>query len=314
MAANTQRLRIGASDFVYAVQNESTDVAGGTPTWGAVVSCPNIKSLAFDPGSSLFTGFYDDGPKFSADTVGVLKLTVNFGDLSPTNEAALLGHTYGAGQVQQSSTDQSPYVAIGWKTLRLGTVSGVKVYDYYWLYKARARKPNLDAKTKEASITPSDIVLEFNAVALNATVNSITGLYANKLRTDDDAAAAATVAGFFTTVALPAANLNALAVTAAESSGTPGSIEFTFAKTGGASFSMDANTITAVTCPVYLVTTGALVAGAYSVGTAGATVVVTFTPTTPFGGSASAIVAVNSGAKDTSGIGCTAYSVQIDTL
>lgn len=313
MAANTQRLRIGASDFVYAVLNEATDVAGGTPTWGSVVSCPNIKSVAFDPGSSLFTGFYDDGPKFSADTVGVLKLTVNFGDLSPTNEAALLGHAYSAGQVQQGITDQSPYVAIGWKTLRLGTVSGTKVYDYYWLYKARARKPNLDAKTKEASISPADIVLEFNAVGLNATVNSVVGLYANKLRTDDDAAAAGTITGFFSTVALPAANLAALTCTAAES-GTAGSVAFTFAKAGGASFSMDANTPSAVTMPVYLVTTGALVAGSYATAGAGATVVVTFTPTTPLGGTASVIATVTAGAKDTSGIGCTPYSVQIDNL
>lgn len=313
MAANTQRLRIGASDFVYAVLNESTDIAGGTPTYGSVVSCPNIKSIAFDPGSSLFTGFYDDGPKFSADTIGVLKLTVNFGDLSPTNEAALLGHTYSAGQIQQGITDQSPYVAIGWKTLRLGTVSGTKVYDYYWLYKGKFRKPNLDAKTKEATISPADIVLEGNFVGLNATVNSITGLYANKLRTDDDAAAVATVSGFFSTVAFPAANLNALTVTAAES-GTPGSIAFTFAKAGGASFSMDANTPSSVTMPVYLVGTGALVAGTYATAGAGATVVVTFTPTTPFGGSASAIATVTAGAKDTSGIGCTPYSVEIANL
>jgi phi13 family phage major tail protein len=309
MAANTQQLRIGASDFVYAILTESSDVSGGTPSYGTVTSCPNIKSIDFDPASSLFTGFYDDGPKFAADTVGVMKLTATWADLSPTNEAALLGHTYTGGQVQKKATDQSPYVAIGWKTLRTGTNSGSLIYDYFWLYKAKARKPQVSAQTKADTISPSEVQLEFNAVSLI----SQSGLYQTKLRTDDTDAAAATISGFFTTVALPSANLNALGVTAAEGS-TPGTIEFTFAKTGGASFSMASASITTTTCPVYLVSDGSLVAGAYVVGSAGTTVVVTFTPTTPFGGSASALVAVNAGAKDTSGIGCTPYSVVIANL
>jgi phi13 family phage major tail protein len=307
MAANTQRLRIGASDFVYAIMNESTDIVGGTPTWGTVTSCPNTKSVAFDPGSSLFTGFYDDGAKFSADTVGVLKMTVNFGDLSPTNEAALLGHTYTNGQIQQKTTDQSPYVAVGWKTLRLGTNSGTAIYDYYWLYKGKARKPSLDAQTKAETISPADVVLEFNFVGLL----SQSGLYSNKLRTDDDAAAAATISGFFTTVPLPSANLNALSVVAAEV-GTSGTIGFTFSKAGGASFSMDSSTPSNVTMPVYVA--GVLKAGSYSTGSAGTTVVVTFTPTVAFGGTDTATVCVTAGAKDTSGVGCTPYSVQLTGL
>ncbi len=308
MAANTQQLRIGASGFVYALLTESSDVLSGTPTYGSPVSCPNVKTIDFDPASSLFTGFYDDGPKFSADTVGVMKLTATFADLSPTNEAALLGHTYTGGQVQKKATDASPYVAIGWKTLRTGTTGGTNIYDYFWLYKCKARKPQVAAQTKADTISPSEVQLEFNCVALI----SQGGLYQNKLRTDDDAAAAATISGFFSTVALPSADLTALTVTAAE--GSAGTIAFTFAKGSGASFSMAADSANSVTMPVYLVSTGALRAGTYVIGAAGTTVVVVFTPTVAFGGSASAVAVVNAGAKDTSGIGCTPYSVQIDNL
>ena len=306
MAANTPRLRIGASDIVYAVLDEASDVVAGTPTWGTVTALPNAKAISFDPGSSLFTGFYDDGAKFSADTVGVLKLQLTLGDITPTAEAEILGHTYTGGQIQQTTLDQAPYVAIGWKTLRTGSSA---VYDYYWLYKGKFRKPTIDAKTKEATITPTDVVLEGNFVGLISKA----GLYANKLRTDDDAAAAATITGFFTTVPLAAANLNALTVTAAEgTAGDSGKILYTFAKAGGASFSMSSTSITTTTCACYV--SGALKAGAFVVGAAGTTVVVKFTPTVAFGGSDVGTVIVTAGAKDTDGVGCTPYSVAISSL
>jgi phi13 family phage major tail protein len=302
MAANTPRLRIGASDIVYAVLNEASDVVGGTPTWGTPVSLPNAKAISFDPGSSLFTGFYDDGAKFSADTVGVLKLQLTLGDITPTAEAEILGHTYTGGQIQQTTLDQAPYVAVGWKTLRTGT----SVYDFYWLYKGKFRKPTIDAKTKEATITPTDVVLEGNFVGLTSKA----GLYANKLRTDDDAAAAATITGFFTTVPLATANLNALTVTAAEgTAGDAKKIVYTFAKTGGASFSIAPTTITTTTCPCYVA--GALKAGAYVVGAAGTTVVVKFTPTSAFTSAQVVTCPVTAGAKDTDGVGATPYSVAI---
>jgi len=224
------------------------------------------------------------------------------GDISPTAEAALLGHTYTGGQVQQGTNDQAPYVAIGWKTLRTGS----SVYDYYWLYKGKFRKPSIDAKTKEASISPADFVLEGNFVGLT----SKTGLYSNKLRTDDDAAAAATISGFFSTVPLPTANLGALTVTAAEgTAGDAKKILYTFAKAGGASFSMDSSTITTVTCPCYVA--GALKAGTYTVGAAGTTVVVKFAPTVAFTSAQVVTCPVTAGAKDTDGIGATPYSVAV---
>jgi phi13 family phage major tail protein len=309
MSANTQQLRIGASGFVYAVLTESSDVSGGTPTYGTVTSCPNIKTIDFDPASSLFTGFYDDGPKFAADTVGVMKLTATFADLSPDNEAVLLGHTYTGGAIQKKATDQSPYVAIGWKTLRTGTNSGALIYDYFWLYKAKARKPQVSAQTKADSISPSEVQLEFNAVSLI----SQSGLYQSKVRTDDTAAAAGTISGFFSAVYLPGADMTALTVTAAEgTAGDAGKILFTFAKGSGSSFSMESTSITTTSCACYVL--GALKAGTFSVGSAGTTVVVKFTPTVAFGGSDIGTVVVTAGAKDTNGIGCTPYSVEITSL
>jgi phi13 family phage major tail protein len=306
MAATTQRLRIGASDVVYAVLNESSDIAGGTATWGSPVSLPNVKSIGYDAGASIFTGFYDDKAGFSADAQGVQTLTVNFADVSPENRAALLGQTYANGETSQNFTDVSPYVALGFKTLRTGTFGGLKVYDYFWFFKGLCKKPSIDAQTKAESISPADVVLEFNFVGLNSSA----GVYMKHARTDDDALPAATLSGFFTAVALASANLNALTVTAAEGTvGNAGKILFTFAKTGGASFSINASTISTVTCPVYVA--GALKAGTYAVAAAGTTVVVTFTPTVAFTSAQVATAIVTAGAKDNSGIGATPYSVAI---
>lgn len=306
MAANTQRLRIGASDVVYALVDESTDVAGGTTTWQTPVSLPNVKSIGLEANASLFTGFYDDKAGFAADAQGVLSLTINQADISPTNKAALLGQTYANGEITEKYTDVSPYVAIGFKVLRTGLYGGLKVYDYFWLFKGVAKKTSMTANTKAETIAPVDAVLEFNFVGLN----SDPGTKLKHARTDDDALPAATLSGYFTNCALASANLNALTVTAAEGTvGDAGKILFTFAKTGGASFAMNAGTINTVSCPVYVA--GVLKAGAYVVAAAGTTVVVKFTPTVAFTGSDKAHAIVTAAAKDANNVSCTPYSVEI---
>lgn len=306
MAASTRRMRIGASDVVYAVANDSTDVVGGTMTWGTPAAIPDVKNIAWDSGSSVYSGFADDMLAHSADAQGVQMLTLTFAGMTPETRAALLGQTYANGETTQKYTDTSPYVAIGFKTLKSGKSGGNPVYDYFWFFKGLCKKPSMDAATKAETIAPSDVVLEFHFAGLQSSP----GTFMKHAATDDDALPAATLTGFFTNVALASANLNALTVTAAEGTLTnAGKILFTFAKTGGASFSMNASTINTVSCPVYVA--GALKAGAYVVAGAGTTVVVTFTPTVAFAGSDVATAIVTAAAKDNSGVGATPYSVAI---
>src|SRR6266487_4595590 len=162
------RPRIGLSNVVFAVLDESTDVSGGTPSYGTITPLANAMELSFDPAGNESMLFADDGPAFLADNVGEMKLSFGIADISPANLATLLGHTYANGITTEAPTDQSPYVAIGAKKLRSGKDGAALVYDYFWLLKVKLMKPKEDAKTKGATIEFQTPMLEGMAVQLIA--------------------------------------------------------------------------------------------------------------------------------------------------
>jgi len=251
--ALAQRPRIGLKDIVYAVLDESTDVAGGTPSYGTVYPLANSIEMSFDPGSSSASLFADDGLAFSAETTGEMKVTFGNADILPADMARILGHTYANGQVVFNTSDQSPYIAIGAKMLRAGKNGSDLVYDYVWLYKCKLQKPKFDGRTKGSNIEYQTPMLEGLVAKLTSS-----GDYQMRMRTDDTDAVAATLSGFFTTVVLPAASLTAVTVGTITGSASGHTITVPFAK-GGETFLMaipDVNQIT-----VSVVSTGALLAG-----------------------------------------------------
>lgn len=298
MASLAQRPRIGLRSVVYALLDESTDVVGGTPTYGTVYPLANAIDLSFDPAGSAATLFADDGAAFTAETVGEMAISFGQADILPEDMARILGHTYANGIVAENTSDQSPYIAIGAKMLRAGKDSGQDVYEYFWLTKVKLTKPKQDAKTKAASIEFQTPMFEGRVVKLTANNN-----YRTRVRTDDPTASSTTITNWFSQpVVTSAPDLGALSATITKSSTN---VLYTFGKVGGGNVTLTAAQLTVNALPVFKGASAVPQAGAYVIGSNGtAAPTVTFTPTVAFGtASVSAGVSPNS-VYDQNGVAC----------
>jgi len=298
--ALAQRPRIGLKDVVYAVLDESSDIVGGTPTYGTVYPLANSLDLSFDPGSSSASLFADDGLAFSAETVGEMKVSLGNADILPEDMARILGHTYANGQIVDNALDQSPYIALGAKILRSGKDSTSLVYDYFWLYKCKLQKPKFDAKTKGSSI-------EFQTAMLEGLVSKLTSSsnYRMRMRTDDSNAVAATLTGFFSTVTLPAASLTAVTVGVITGSSSGKTITVPFAK-NSETFLMSIPDVNQIT--VSVVSTGALLAGTTTITRSTAGTAPTLILTNANIAAVAYLVSVTADVQDTNGVKVTPKS------
>jgi len=295
-----QRPRIGLKDVVYAVLDESTDIVGGTPSYGTVYPLANSLDLSFDPGSSSASLFADDGLAFSAETVGEMKISLGNADILPEDMARILGHVYANGQIVDNSLDQSPYIALGAKMLRSGKDSTNLVFDYVWMYKCKLQKPKFDAKTKGASIEYQTPMLEGLVAKLTATND-----YRMRMRTDDPNAVAATLTAFFSTVTLPGASLTAVTVGTIAGSASAHTITVPFAKSGE-TFLMAIPDVSDIT--VSVVSTGALLAGTTTITRSVAGAAPTLILTNANIAGVAYLVSVTSDVKDTNGVAVTPKS------
>ena len=298
--ALAQRPRIGLKDVVYAVLDESTDVAGGTPVWGTIYPLSNALDMSFDPGSATASLFADDGLKFASDTVGEMKITLGVADLLPEHVARLLGHEYSAGQIIDNVSDQSPYVALGAKLSRSGKDGANEVYDYVWLYKVKLSKPKFDAKTKGSSIEYQTPMMEGLVCALTSS-----GDYRLRMRTDDPAASATTLTNFFTTVQLPGASMTAVSFASVAGDDSDNTITLTFGKSGESFAIANADDLG---ISVSVVSTGALIAGTSTYTRSVAGVAPTVTISNANITAVAYLVTVNASIKDTNGVAVTPTS------
>ncbi len=295
------RPRIGLSQVVYAVLDESTDVALGTPTYGAVTPLANALELSFDPAGNEAMLFADDGPAFLADNLGEMKISFGIADITPAALAEILGHSYANGITTESPTDQSPYIALGARRLRAGKDGSSLVYDYFWLAKCKLMKPKEDSKTKGASIEFQTPMLEGMVVQLAANGN-----YRNMLRTDDTNATSTSITNWFSQVVITnSADLGALNVAVAKNTTKA---RFTFTKTGGGNITLTQADLNTNNLPTYKGTNAVPVAGAYAItsGNGTATVVIDFTPTVAYGAVAVGGSVTYHGIHDQNGV----YAVQ----
>ena len=298
--ALAQRPRIGLKNVVYAILNESTDVIGGTPTWGTPQPLANAIEMSFDPASSATTLFADDGPAFTAETVGEMMINFSVADLLPQAEADLFGYGYSNGLTVQNSGNQSPYIALGAKVARAGKDGGSEVYDYIWLYKVKLNKPNAADRTKEASIEFKVPTVEGRVVQLTSS-----GDYRIKARSDDTNVIPATLTNWFNQPVLASSDVTPLTATIAEGAGgDAGKVVVTFVKGSGASFSLIASTVAS---PNVVVTSsaGGVRAGTWAVSGAGTSVTAKFTPSVAFGAGEDVGVVVTPGVKDASSVAAT---------
>lgn len=293
------QVRFGAKDLVYAVLNEASDVPGGTPTYGAVTALANLAKISVNPNGNSAILFADDGPRFAADTIGKIDVTVDLADISTVAGAEVLGHTVVNGVVTELSTDQSPYIALGFKITRTGGY-----YDYIWLLKGKLTKPDLSAETKKEGINFQTQSLKGSFVALQAN-----NAWRTRLRTDDATVPAATLAGFFTTVlTTSAADLGALTLTSGAGVSGTKTLTLTFAKAGGGTTTIQAPTADdfqmILDSTKAILTPSSITPGAASVAP---TLVVVFSSMT----AAAHTIVVTTRVKDANGVSCVAKSIAV---
>lgn len=135
---------IGLRDVHYAIlsKDDATGVTYGTPKKMSGAISANV-----NPNTSSATLFADDGPYESSTTLGEIELELNMADLSGEVQAALLGHTYKDGVLIKKASDQAPYVAVGYRSLKSNGS-----YRYTWLYKGKFTDGEQANATKGDSI------------------------------------------------------------------------------------------------------------------------------------------------------------------
>jgi len=305
MSVTIRRPQIGIQDVVYAVLNEASDIVGGTATYGTVKSLAGAMKFNMKPNGQLASLFADDTLAFVAPSVGKRQVSMDLFDLLPEALAEIQGLTLANGIYVESSLDQTPWVAIGYKILLAGNDSnGNKVYRYKWLLKGKFAKPDEGGETKKDTINYAQMTLsaEFADLFSTKTYQSVLP------RTDDPAVNATVLANWFNQPVLStAADLTALSCVIAKS-GT--NITFTFSKASAAAFSM-AEVSAIVSSSIIVEKTGALVAGSLVwTGEATTAPVATFTPGVAFGTN-TVLAAVTPDVKDANGVACTASVVSL---
>lgn len=274
---------VGLSDFHYALL--TSDPAGGTPTYGTVYSVPDVlQKASWNPGASSAYLFADDAVQNLAETIGEMKLSFGFADLPPDHMARILGHTYSSGMVTEKTSDESPYLAVGFKARRSDGN-----YSYYWFYKGKFTKPSLDHSTKETSIKYQGLTLDCSLSALFAN-----DMYKLQARSDDTLFTGSST--WWSSVVLPASDLTALSVLAAKSGANA---TFTFSKASAlVSFDIDALYVNDDYFQCIKMADGTIYPGALTaVGK-----VITFTPTVAFPGGGKFSFFASGAIKDEFGI------------
>jgi len=228
--AMSKHPQIGIQDVVYATLTESTDVVGGTPTYGTVYPLAGAMKFNTKHNGSAATLFADDGAAFSATTVGKTQVSCEFYDILPDAYAAIVGISRANGINADSSLDTAPYVAVGYKSLKAGLdSSGNPVYVYRWILKGKFTKADEGGETKKDTLNYTSVALNAEFVKLQAN-----GYYQTSIRTDDTAVSSTTVTNWFNAPVISnSADLNAFTLTSAAASISTKTFTLTFAKAGG---------------------------------------------------------------------------------
>ena len=221
---------IGIEGAVFAVLNESTDVVGGTPTYGAIQSFFPSAKLTVNPNGSVATDWGDDGPAFVATTTGKFQLSLEVQDMDPGAYAIITGQTRANGIAADGSLDTAPYVAFGYKQLLGGTDgSGNKRFRYKWLLKGKFSKASEGGDTRKDTISYQHMTLaaEFTKLIANNIIQTTA-------RTDASDTPAATLTNWFTApVYSTSVDLNALTLTSATGVISTKTFTVVFGKAGG---------------------------------------------------------------------------------
>lgn len=122
-----------------------TDTTSGA-TYEDPVHFTNVKSIGFNPNSSISTFCADDGPRVTYSQVGEEAVSIERADLLPSEYALMTGATYNKGLVSVGNP-VPPAGAVLWRSQKSNGA-----YRYCRLLKTTFGVPQMNAKTKETSV------------------------------------------------------------------------------------------------------------------------------------------------------------------
>ena len=296
-----ERPRIGLSGLVLAqvLSDDENGIVYDTPFRipGAVVATIN-------PNSSVETDYADDGAFFAQNNRGNTELSLEMIDITPENEAKMLGQKRVNGVTIETDLDQSPYFAFGAKVLMAGSdKAGDAVYTYLWYAKGKFSVPESGGETKRDSITfgHKNLTAQFVKTQF-VPEGQKSGTIGAKVRTDDPDAPASLIENWFNAPVISVAqNTGAFTVTAA--AGSNNTVILTGSKNGGANVSFGRASAKLGETIIVTDASGEFVEGSIAFGGTATAPTITFTPAE--GANAPASVTVTSGLKDNFGIGAT---------
>ncbi|WP_067924878.1 major tail protein [Alicyclobacillus shizuokensis] len=135
---------VGLDNLHYAIISKDDETG---VEYGEVKSVGKSVSASIQPKSNSATLYADDGPAETATSLGEIQVDLEVASLPTSVVADLLGATVGSdGVLIQKSTDNAPYVAIGFRSKK----SNGK-YRYVWLLKGKFAPLQEDYKTQEDS-------------------------------------------------------------------------------------------------------------------------------------------------------------------
>lgn len=210
-----ERPRIGLSGLVLAqvLSDDENGIVYDTPFHipGAVVATVN-------PNSSVETDYADDGAFFAQNNRGNTELSLEMIDITPENEAKMLGQKRVNGVTVETDLDQSPYFAFGARVLMAGSdENGDAVFTYLWYAKGKFSVPESGGETKKDSITFGHKNLTAQFVKTQFVPDGQkSGTIGARIRTDDPEVSASLIENWFNAPVISVAqNTGAFTVTAA---------------------------------------------------------------------------------------------------
>lgn len=296
-----ERPKIGLSGLVLAevLSDDENGIVYDTP-----FSIPGAVVATINPNSSVETDYADDGAFFAQNNRGNTELSLEMIDITPENEAKMLGQRRVGGVTVETDLDQSPYFAFGGKILLAGSdENGDAVYEFIWYAKGKFSVPESGGETKRDSITFGHKNLTAQFVRTKFIPDGQkSGTIGAHCRTDDSAVPANLITNWFNAPVISVAqNVGAFTVTA--SAGSDNKVILTGTKAGGANVSFGKASAKLGETIIVTDSSGELVEGSITFGGTATAPTITFTPGDGEGTPAS--VTVTSGLKDNYGIGAT---------
>lgn len=297
---SNERPKIGLSGLVLAkvISDDENGIVYDTP-----VKIPGAVVATINPNSTVESDFADDGAFVAQNNRGNTDLALELIDISPENEAMMLGQRRVNGVTVETDLDQSPYYAFGGRVLLAGSdEDGDAVFEYFWYSKGKFSVPESGGETKRDTLTFGHKNLNAQFVKTQYIPDGQkSGTICAKCRTDDPAVPASLIEHWFDApVVSTSQSTSAVTVTAATSDGK---LVLTGSKGTAESFTFAQATARLGETIIVTDASGELVAGTLEFGGTATAPTITFTKAED--ANAFTAVTVTSGLKDNNGVGVT---------